>query len=672
MATKFDARQTISHDTLEQLALTAGKELDDLLRSINSEVTPPLRLHQDTGTNRVIKIEDYTVTNPETGKKRSISPISNILPTGITFPISITFPAASGGTITISGTTFSGGATPTLTVTTNNYIKVGFSLDATGAITLTFGTEGASIATATAPATVDGTSAIGFVVLQNVAGVISNVVNANVYQYLGTGGGGGGSGSGNPILESIKNQLVDSPFELVTPNIVATMGATGFATLTGAAYDIANKVVKFTANGQTAVSTNQLDPVEFLPRGLDVTQVDLTLYWNRGSTLQAFAVPTGFTYEVSRDGGANYFPITMTRVGTTETFRGPLTFDTTTTTESTQSSLQAVSGGTLTDLDLNASTTQSVSSKIVVPSGQTWTVKRLLLTLTKTGTPAGNVFISLVTDNAGVPSTALGSTLSQTNAITANSLVTGSNSIDLPGTVLVAGTYHFVISSDAAYKAGFSGVNKLQVKESNTTTGESSYNGTIWTTVAAKALVGTVQGRSLDLRLRITSAGSPTYPVGLDGYGLFYNPQISDVGVTGASRKTQRFVFNSTVDNLSSFAITAFNPDPDLLSIYYVEGGQIFKVPAFALYGNTAVFPTGSFNNGGVSATVTLIADQNTGGAFDNSDSNARLLAANFLGSTNGSDDRSSAGRGIFLRRPDGTLREITINNNDEIEIFSV
>ena len=71
MATKFDARQTISHDTLEQLALTAGKELDDLLRSINSEVTPPLRLHQDTGTNRVIKIEDYTVTNPETGKKRS-------------------------------------------------------------------------------------------------------------------------------------------------------------------------------------------------------------------------------------------------------------------------------------------------------------------------------------------------------------------------------------------------------------------------------------------------------------------------------------------------------------------------------------------------------------------------------------------------------------------------
>jgi hypothetical protein len=45
----------------------------------------------DTGANRIIKIEDYTVSNPETGRKKSIPPISNILPTGITFPSLLLF-----------------------------------------------------------------------------------------------------------------------------------------------------------------------------------------------------------------------------------------------------------------------------------------------------------------------------------------------------------------------------------------------------------------------------------------------------------------------------------------------------------------------------------------------------------------------------------------------------
>lgn len=53
-------------------------------------------------------------------------------------------------------------------------------------------------------------------------------------------------------------------------------------------------------------------------------------------------------------------------------------------------------------------------------------------------------------------------------------------------------------------------------------------------------------------------------------------------------------------------------------------------------------------------------------------DRNAELLAANYLGSIDSSLDKSSAGRGIFLRRPDGTLREITIDDNDQIAVYSV
>jgi hypothetical protein len=667
MSTKLDARQIISRDTLDQLANSAGKELDDLLRSINEEVTPPLQLHADTGANRIIKIEDYTVSNPETGRKKSIPPISNILPTGITFPISITFPATSGGSISISGTTFSGGGTPTLTVASGNFIKVGFNLDATGAITLTFGTEGASPTLATAPATVDGTHAIGFVVLQNSAGTIGNVVNGNIYQYVG-GGTGGGSGSGNPILETIKNQFVDSPYELVTPNIVQTDGDDLFGTLTGASYDIANKVIRFTANSQVVASINMLDTDEFISRGIDVGEVDLSVFWNKGSSLQAFSIPTGFTYEISRDGGNNYFTMSMERVGTTDAFYGNLRFDTTSTTESTFANLNSISGGTQTDLDLNATTSQQISQSFTVPSGQTWVIKRLDITLTKTGTPAGNVYVSIVSNSGGLPDTALGSVLAQTNAITASSLTTGSNQISVPTTVLAAGTYHVVLSSDAAYKAGFSGSNKLQVKETDASTGEGSYNGTSWSAVSGKALVRSMVGRTLDLRVKITSAGSPTYPCGLDGYGIFYS--LQDVGITGEQKKTQQFVFASGSTN--SFVITAFNPDPDLLTCYVDNTGQAFKVPTFTLYGNTAVFPANFFDNGGVSTTFTIRFDQNTGGSYDNSDSNARLLASNFLGSTDGSDDRSAVGRGILLRRPDGTLREITIDDSDNIVVYSI
>jgi hypothetical protein len=60
------------------------------------------------------------------------------------------------------------------------------------------------------------------------------------------------------------------------------------------------------------------------------------------------------------------------------------------------------------------------------------------------------------------------------------------------------------------------------------------------------------------------------------------------------------------------------------------------------------------------------------GNSFDNSDRNAAILAANNLGSTDPSIDHSQNGRGIYLRRPDGTLREITIDNSDNIAVYSV
>ena len=194
MVTKLDSRQTISRDTLDQIAVVSGAELDNLLRSINEELTPLLRMLPNTGTDRILNIEDYTITNPETSRKISINPIKKVLPTGIVFPIALTFPAASGGTITISGTSFSASSPTTITVSSSNYIKVGINLDSNGFIKLTFGTQGASLAAATAPAPAGGCQAIGFVAMHNTAGTIDNITNTMIYQY-GSGGGGGGISS---------------------------------------------------------------------------------------------------------------------------------------------------------------------------------------------------------------------------------------------------------------------------------------------------------------------------------------------------------------------------------------------------------------------------------------------------------------------------------------------
>lgn len=577
------------------------------------------------------------------------------------------------------------------------------------------------------------------------------------------GSSGSGSGSGNPILESLKNELVDSPYEMFTPNIITTDTNTKIATVTGAAYDLVNKVVNFSANSQNMVSTQNLDTAEFLSRNLDVGSVDLSVFWNKGTTLQAFAVPDaattysslsvstlsgsavvtvnagvahhltalsritittataiggissgnlsqsnvlvtvlsettfsytaggsasssttgtldtlavlGFTYEVSRDGTNNWFTVPMVRVGTTEVFRGPLQFDRTSTTESTNQTFKSQAAQT-------SSTVVTDVAGGVVAIGQGFTltntarVKKVTLNLAKgSGTPVGNIFISFIKDVSGFPSTNPADVVSQSSAILISGIgLTTSQAnytFDVPSTMLVSGTvYHVVMTTDATFKAGYTSSVNNSIKIGYNNSGASSpfldlFNGSsVWTTPGSFNLTYALLGRELDLRVRISSptTGTFTYPTGLDGYGLFYS--LQDVGIVGSVKKTARRGFNSVTDNTSTFTLSEFTPDPDLLEVFYVEVGQVFKSPAFTVYGNQIVFPTNTFNNGGVSAAVTLIFDQNNGGAFDNSDSNRRVIAANHLGSTNAADDASAAGRGIILRSGAGTLIEQAIDTD--------
>jgi len=649
----------------------------------------PLKLTQSPTTPDT---KLYIATNQPEANDRTISSTPPIDSTLVRYPNDtaayVTLDLSSG--VVSLGTTVRKdggiGAYTLPTTTIGNFRRVAFAyVSSSNIVDSSWSAESATQAGLSDPGLVFGNLVglnLGYVDLQAVtsttyktAGSSSTVIeNSGIYRFAsGAGTGGSGTGDITKIEVALRDTLASSPYEYVTPNVIATSTDTLFVgPLVGVSLDRVSSTLKFIANAQVATSVQMADVAEmFISSGKDIGQIDLVAFWRTGTVAgSTYEVPTAFTYAVSRDGGNNYQTVTMTRNGTTNQFRGSLVF-------TAEGSNQTIITQTTSDGDraLNATTQQATSQQFTLASPTV--LQDVTVRLTKTGSPTGNFYVSIYQNTAGNPSTSVDAVLAQSLPILCSSLVAGPADllVDIPDTTLAAGTYHMVVSTDATYKAGFSaGVTQISLRDRST--GSSApfldvFDGSAWTTGTGNSNLYTIiKGRALDLRVRITSAGSPAYPCGLTGFGIFYN--LQDSGVVTAARKTQRFVFNSVTDNTSTFAITAFNPDPDLLTCYWVEGGQVFKVPAFGLNGASAVFLANTFYNGGVSQTTTLIFDQNSGGAFDNSDSNGRLLSANHLGSTSGADDKSAVGRGIYLRRPDGTLREIAIDNNDNIVILSV
>jgi len=204
---KISSKQIVSKDVLKQLYKqseyfandTDNIELDNLLRAIDSAVTPPLRMYETATPDLVLNIENVIVSNTETDIRRAIPLLSNILPAFSSG--TVTFPASSGGNATPSA-----GGVIVITVSSGNFIKVGINLDSTGDIVLQAGTEGASEAAATVPSLVTGTFPIGYVVLENVGGVIQNISNDRIVQYIGAGAGVIGSVVGTSDTQDLSNK----------------------------------------------------------------------------------------------------------------------------------------------------------------------------------------------------------------------------------------------------------------------------------------------------------------------------------------------------------------------------------------------------------------------------------------------------------------------------------
>lgn len=486
---------------------------------------------------------------------------------------------------------------------------------------------------------------LGQVIVQESAGGIANILQANISQ-LGTGGGGSGSGTGdaNSFTENLKHRLTSSYYEFVTP-VVFEIDEDNFENAATASFDIANGVYSFTSAAQY-LETIQLFDSEFLANSDDSRQVELHAEWYDSASRDDNAV-----YQISLD-GTNYETVTMERQGLSQKFTGSKLLSVpANVTISSQAS-------TNTNTELNATTLQKLSAPIVLSNK--YAAASLVVNINKQGSPTGSYIVSICEDSSGNPGTVLYSKVALVSTLS-----TGDNTITLSGfrQVLPVGTYHIVVETDATYKSGFSaGVNSIRLK-TNSGGNDLVYNGTVWSTGSVD-LKYTLSGHGYILRAKVTSsAGSKK----LKAIGVFYDETVGSI--TEGIDALQKFSFSGDLDT-TTFTVTRFLPNPDFMKVYDIRTGQVYRRPAFEISGHTVTFAAGTFLAPG--ETIELIFDQSQGTGYDYSDQNANLLATNHLGSTDATVDKSVAGRGVFLRRPDGTLVEVCVDNSNNIVIYSV
>lgn len=473
------------------------------------------------------------------------------------------------------------------------------------------------------------------------------------------GASGAGGGEGNEFVETMKDRLCDSIFEAMTP-YVARIDKDSTDLIDPAstgAFDLVVSRFKLTTTGDNLTSANLLDDT-FLADSKSINQTELVVQYDPTGS------DDGATYEVSRNGGNEWQDITakMERIDDTFMYRGIHEFDA----EATNQSLLD-NPDTDTSFDFDDASVQSVSQSMTIASA-TVLRKFTAKSITVTGSPVGTLILKVVNDTAGLPSTVSTDILWESAPVDLATLSTGDIEFDMELPV-GPGDIHFVLETSASYIAEYTssvGANKIAHFRDDDASGYHTFNGTVWAG-ASGGLASDVEGIVLDLRIRITSSVDDVL---IKEFGVLYEENIGNLAFSTTVDGITRTTFLAVADNFNEFTVP-FLVNPDLAVVHLLGSGQSFRYGDFAIQGgSTIVFPVDQFNNSGIERVQTLIFDQNRGGAYDNSDANAALMAENGLGSTNGALDKSAAGVGIKLRRPDGTLREIRINDNDEIEIL--
>jgi len=448
--------------------------------------------------------------------------------------------------------------------------------------------------------------------------------------------GSGGSGDSNELQGRLVSELELSLYGRVSPNIFAVVGQDFVdSDETDANFSIIDNAYSFGNIGDTLTSLNLVDHNIVNEFNFDINKLRLDVYWAR----EAF--DDAASYEVSRDGGNNWQAIELKKVFDSDAAFGEMTFD-----DELTNSFEEIVGtqDELVDLDGDLSSAFSVENPTVV--------KKIDTVIEVSGNPIGLFKVKIVKDNGGSPSADLKDLIS-VKTVSVQGLTTGALELGTYA-MLPTGDYHLVISPDNTYLDEFtnsSGANKLEFAHE-----------------AGEGIVYSLEGREIDVRVKVTGA---TEDSKLLGFGIFWQKKTEARFVENTQlRYVEKFLSNT--DNKNVFELP-FLPHKLLLEVHVFSPNTArFRYGDFSLDGKKVVFPENKFqtaNDEEIAIEFYQVGNVNT---IDMSDANSALLAANHLGSTDPQIDQSVAGRGVFLRRPDGTLREITINNDDDFDIYSV
>ncbi|GAB1376774.1 hypothetical protein MASR1M48_16260 [Lactococcus petauri] len=473
-------------------------------------------------------------------------------------------------------------------------------------------------------------------------------ITVSAIRQLGTGSGSGGSGVGDltSVQEELRQALRESAFSWLT-EIDFRVDNEDFYDAGTAAFDVANQVYNFPVIGDDLTTINLYNP-DFLASENDSIKVEVHAFQD------PLTPDTAFTLEATQD-GAVFESVPMSRVANSNHWVGEKSL---TPTYTTQHEYLVANADTVQNF---TNTVSKIAIPIVVTAKQS--VKDLTSYLNKVGSPTGRIGLTLCRDNAGEPGEIIGSS----SEVDISTLGAGniSQAFSLGKTLLIPATYWLVLSVSDTYLASYSvGVHELGVRKdssAHTYTGGDikQYNGA-WTVVAGSAGTFLLTGFIYELKLKYTSG---TTNVNLLGLGVLFEEE----GVLSESGEDlfQSFYVNGD-NNETTFPLSWF-PDPKKLKVYDSQSLQVYTWPLFTVSGNNVVFPDGFFTVLGKKFFIHF--DQMMGAGFDNSDQNATLLSENHLGSENPTLDRSTAGRGILLRNAAGVLKEIWLDEFNNLNV---
>lgn len=487
---------------------------------------------------------------------------------------------------------------------------------------------------------------------------IDDVSNYNIVQFsTGSGSGAGGVGVGDIFIQDLKSVLDKSYYGYLDTNVFQKNKEKKLS-VQGGSYVTTKKHWKLDA-GQSFVSIDHIDP-DFKSELIDLDKIRLILNYTYDAQDSAPVV------EASRDGGTNYQVIPMS-TNASGLRTGELQFG-------AESVLTLIGEHAVSNADsvlaFNNTTRLERAQEFVTHATKTTVLTKLTSYFNKVGSPVGTFQARIVKDNgSGLPSNSPADVMWISSAKAISGLAIGDNTVVFDTGVLVLAPntkYHIVYFTDTAYKTSWvTGTTELSLRADGSSPAfpvVRSWTGSAWVS-STMASVYKMEGRYLDLRIRITSA---TNGSGIIGYGVLYG--YAEIPAAKLTRDIEIHHFSGDL-NKSVFTLTEIVPHPEFLEACLIQTGQVWKYPAFEIQGQNVVFPDLSFKVAG--QVLTIRFDQTKGGSYDNSDRNLSLLTENHLGSQSPSLDKSVPGRGIFLRRPDGTLREICLADDDSFVIYS-